>query len=126
MRNHEDDAAGGAQAGEPIPQRMRRRVVEAGEGFVEEHEPRLVLLDEPFTGLDDAATHALRDRLAGLRTAGCIVLVITHDLETIDGIADRALMLQNGRLEAIPDGPAPLRARYRAAMSAVSERTVRQ
>jgi ABC-type multidrug transport system ATPase subunit len=77
------------------------------------HEPRLVLLDEPFTGLDDAATSALRRRLAGLRTAGCIVLVTTHDLETIEGIIDRAVMLQNGRLVTIEAGAGSLRERYR-------------
>jgi heme ABC exporter ATP-binding subunit CcmA len=81
------------------------------------HEPRLVLLDEPFTGLDDAATHALRDRLAGLRTAGCIVLVITHDLETIDGLVDGALMLHQGRLLEVPAEGESLRARYRSAMA---------
>jgi heme exporter protein A len=77
------------------------------------HDPRLVLLDEPFTGLDDAATSALRRRLAGLREAGTIVLITTHDLETIDGIVDRAVMLQNGRLVTIEPGPGSLRDRYR-------------
>ncbi|HSC27189.1 MAG TPA: ABC transporter ATP-binding protein [Vicinamibacterales bacterium] len=78
------------------------------------HEPRLVLLDEPFTGLDDAATAALGRRLGGLREAGCIVLVTTHDLETIDGLIDRAVMLHNGRLEAIAPGRGSLRERYRS------------
>ena len=77
------------------------------------HDPRLVLLDEPFTGLDDAATGALRQRLDGLRRAGCIVLVTTHDLETIDGIVDRAVMLQNGRMVTIEPGAGSLRDRYR-------------
>jgi heme exporter protein A len=77
------------------------------------HEPRLVLLDEPFTGLDDAATGALGARLAGLRQAGCIVLVTTHDLETIEPIVDRAVMLQNGRLVPIEPGAGSLRDRYR-------------
>jgi ABC-type multidrug transport system ATPase subunit len=77
------------------------------------HDPRLVLLDEPFTGLDDAATAALRRRLEGLRTAGRIVLVTTHDLETIEGIVDRAVMLQNGRLVTIEAGAGSLRDRYR-------------
>ena len=77
------------------------------------HDPRLVLLDEPFTGLDDAATTALRTRLAGLRSAGCIVLLATHDLETIEGVADRALLLHGGRLISIDDGPGSLRDRYR-------------
>jgi heme exporter protein A len=88
------------------------------------HEPRLVLLDEPFTGLDDAATHALRRRLAGLREAGCIVLITTHDLETIEGIIDRAVMLQNGRLIDILDGADSLRARYRAAITRVRDSPV--
>ncbi len=77
------------------------------------HEPRLVLLDEPFTGLDDAATSALGRRLEGLRAAGCVVLVTTHDLETIEGIIDRAVMLQNGRLVTIEPGAGSLRERYR-------------
>ena len=77
------------------------------------HDPRLVLLDEPFTGLDDSATAALRARLAGLKQAGAIVLVTTHDLETIEGLADRAVLLRNGRLVPIGDGPGTLRDRYR-------------
>ncbi len=79
------------------------------------HDPRLVLLDEPFTGLDDASTAALRARLIDLREAGCIVLVATHDLETIDGVADRAVLLRAGRLTSIDDGPGSLRDRYRRA-----------
>jgi ABC-type multidrug transport system ATPase subunit len=79
------------------------------------HDPRLVLLDEPFTGLDDRATAALRDRLAGRRAAGCIVLLTTHDLETIEDLIDRAVLLQNGRLVAIEAGPGSLRERYRTA-----------
>jgi heme ABC exporter ATP-binding subunit CcmA len=79
------------------------------------HEPRLVLLDEPFTGLDDAATSALRTRLADLRGAGCIVFLATHDLETIDGVADRAVLLTGGRLLSIDAGDGTLRDRYRRA-----------
>ena len=79
------------------------------------HQPRLVLLDEPFTGLDDAATAALRGRLTDLRGDGCIVLVATHDLETIDGVADRAVLLRAGRLVPIDNAPGSLRDRYRLA-----------
>jgi heme ABC exporter ATP-binding subunit CcmA len=78
------------------------------------HDPRLVLLDEPFTGLDDAATSALRRRLAALRDRGCIVLLTTHDLETVDALADHAVLLRNGRLTPIAPGPGTLRDRYRA------------
>ncbi len=79
------------------------------------HRPRLVLLDEPFTGLDDVSTAALRARLIDLRGESCIVLVSTHDLETIDGVADRAVLLRGGRMMSIDDGPGSLRERYRGA-----------
>src|SRR4029453_16927560 len=79
------------------------------------HDPRLVLLDEPFTGLDDAATMALRARLADLKAAGCMVLLATHDLETIDGVADRAVLLAGGRLISLDEGAGSLRDRYRRA-----------
>jgi ABC-type multidrug transport system ATPase subunit len=84
------------------------------------HEPRLVLLDEPFTGLDDAATGTLRLRLRELREAGCIVLVTTHDLETIEGLVDRAVVLQHATLTAVAPGAGSLRDRYRTACGAGS------
>lgn len=82
------------------------------------HDPRLVLLDEPFTGLDDAATATLRGRLKDLRDAGRILLVATHDLETIDGLADRVVLLHAGRLTPIDGGAGSLRERYRRAIRA--------
>ena len=78
------------------------------------HAPRLVLLDEPFTGLDDSAVTATRQRLAGLREDGCIVLLTTHDLEVAERVADRAVVLSGGRLAPI-DMVAGLRASYRQA-----------
>jgi heme exporter protein A len=77
------------------------------------HAPRLVLLDEPFTGLDDSAVAATRGRVSVLRDAGCIVLVTTHDLEAIEPIVDRAVVLAGGRLAEIDKGDGGLRAGYR-------------
>jgi heme exporter protein A len=85
------------------------------------HEPRLVLLVEPFTGLDDASTRALLGRLVSLKEAGAIVLIATHDLETVDGLVDRAAVLRDGRLTEVPAGTTPLRERYRAALAAASD-----
>ncbi len=82
------------------------------------HEPRLVLLDEPFTGLDDASTGALRTRLGQLRAAGCIVLLTTHDLETIEGLVDRAVVLQRATLTLLAAGTGSLRERYRTVCAA--------
>ena len=77
------------------------------------HAPRLVLLDEPFTGLDDAAVAATRERLSMLRDSGCIVLLTTHDLETVEALVDRAVVLAGGRLSAIDRNQGGLRAGYR-------------
>jgi heme exporter protein A len=78
------------------------------------HDPRLVLLDEPFTGLDDAATFALVERLRGLKARGCIVLLATHDLETVEGLLDRVAVLREGRLVEMSGGGGSLRERFRA------------
>jgi heme ABC exporter ATP-binding subunit CcmA len=82
------------------------------------HDPRLLLLDEPFTGLDDASTRALVERLRELRTRGRIVVLTTHDLDVADGLLDEAAFLRNGRLVAFEDARTGLRDRYRAHVGA--------
>jgi ABC-type multidrug transport system ATPase subunit len=81
------------------------------------HDPRLLLLDEPFTGLDDASAGALVARLKELRADGRIVVVATHDLDVAEGLLDRAAVLREGRLLAIDESQGPLRARYRSYVS---------
>jgi len=64
------------------------------------HEPRLLLLDEPFTGLDEAARNALRERLKVARQAGAIVILTTHDVVAIEGLTDASVLLVDGKLAA--------------------------
>jgi heme exporter protein A len=78
------------------------------------HDPRLVLLDEPFTGLDDASARALIARLNGLRDERRIVLLATHDLEVAEAVLDRAAILKDGRLAGLEQAGGALRERYRA------------
>ena len=77
------------------------------------HRPRLVLLDEPFTGLDDEAVGGVADRVRRLAADGCVVFVATHDLDLADGLVTRVALVRGGRL--VSDAPADpgLRARYR-------------
>ncbi|HEX2691594.1 MAG TPA: ABC transporter ATP-binding protein [Kofleriaceae bacterium] len=60
--------------------------------------PSLVLLDEPFTGLDRDGALALGAELGTLRDAGAIVVVVTHDLEAIAGRTDHLAILRRGQL----------------------------
>ena len=83
------------------------------------HRPRLLLLDEPFTGLDQGSAASLVARLEGLRAEGCLVLVATHDLDVVDGLLNRVLFLRNGRLVGTQADSARLRDRYREVINAV-------
>jgi ABC-type multidrug transport system ATPase subunit len=84
------------------------------------HGPRLVLLDEPFTGLDDASAAALVARLRGLRDEGAIVVLATHDLDLAEGLLDSALFLRDGRMVEAVARPDALRSTYRSIMGRVS------
>ena len=81
------------------------------------HEPRLVLLDEPFTGLDERSVGDFVARLRGLRAAGRMVLLATHDLDVVDGLLDRAVVLRAGRTVPLAEDGGSLRERYRAAVA---------
>jgi len=77
------------------------------------HRPRLALLDEPFTGLDDASTGVLVGRLRSLRESGAIVILATHDLDLADGLLDHAIFLRDGRIVETMARPSALRDTYR-------------
>jgi ABC-type multidrug transport system ATPase subunit len=78
------------------------------------HSPRLVLMDEPFTGLDDASVVGVRGRLQAIAAAGAIVVVTTHDLDLADGLVTRVAIARAGRLVADEPAASGLRARYRS------------
>jgi ABC-type multidrug transport system ATPase subunit len=80
------------------------------------HEPRLLLLDEPFTGLDQASTAALVDRLRRLAAEGTIIVLATHDLDLVDGLLTRAVILKDGRLAALHEDGRSVRDRYQEAL----------
>jgi heme exporter protein A len=61
------------------------------------HDPELVLLDEPFTGLDRGAAGRLERRLLELRDETCSVVWVTHDAERAARASDLALVLSGGR-----------------------------
>ena len=64
------------------------------------HEPDVLLLDEPFTGLDEVSATRLSQQLALLRQSGRSLVVVTHDPQRAVELADRALLLHRGLIRA--------------------------
>jgi heme exporter protein A len=65
------------------------------------HDPEVLLLDEPSTGLDPTASSALLARLARFRQEGRSAIVISHDIASALSISDRFAILSRGRIEAV-------------------------
>ena len=64
------------------------------------HDPRLLILDEPLTGLDAAMARSVKDALREQVAAGKTVIVTTHILEVAERMADRIGIIAGGRLLA--------------------------
>jgi ABC-2 type transport system ATP-binding protein len=76
---------------------MRQKVALAG-ALV--HEPRLIILDEPLTGLDAGSSRLVKNVLAEKVRAGSSVIMSTHILEIAERMADRIGVIAQGRLVA--------------------------
>jgi ABC-2 type transport system ATP-binding protein len=84
---------------ERLSKGMRQKVALAG-ALV--HEPRLIILDEPFTGLDAGSSRVVKDVLRERVLTGCSVIMTTHILDVAERMADRIGVMAHGRL--IADG----------------------
>jgi lipooligosaccharide transport system ATP-binding protein len=82
---------------EPLSGGMKRRLTIA-RALV--NEPDLVLLDEPTTGLDPQARHALWDRLYRLKQQGTTLVLTTHYMDEAEQLCDRLVVMDRGRIVA--------------------------
>jgi ABC-2 type transport system ATP-binding protein len=76
---------------------MKQKVALAG-ALV--HDPRLLMLDEPLTGLDAGSARQVKDLLAARAKAGATIILTTHILEVAERICDRVGILARGKLIA--------------------------
>ena len=82
---------------DPLSGGMKRRLTIARSLI---NEPDLLLLDEPTTGLDPQARHALWDRLYRLKADGVTLVLTTHYMDEAEQLCDRLVVMDRGRIAA--------------------------
>jgi heme exporter protein A len=86
------------------------------------HDPKLLLADEPFTGLDRSGVELLGRLLAEERARGAMLLVVTHDFDAVAQLVDRVVVLHKGKVAL--DEPVPA-ARTGGALADLYARVIR-
>ena len=62
------------------------------------HEPKLIIMDEPFVGLDPKAAHILKGMMRELCSAGGVIFFSTHVLEVAEKLCDKVAIIKGGKL----------------------------
>ena len=61
------------------------------------HEPKLIILDEPFSGLDPVNANLIKDEIYNLAKKGCTVIFSTHRMEQVEEICDHIVLVNKGK-----------------------------
>ncbi len=75
------------------------------------HDPDILFLDEPTTGLDPQSTRFVRDLVKELKQRGHTIVLTTHIMEEADELSDRVCIIDNGKIMAV-DPPQALKEKY--------------
>jgi len=89
-----------------VPEFADRRAEELSKGNQQKvqflaavlHDPEVLLLDEPFTGLDPVNVAMLREALLELRDAGKTIILSTHQMETVEAMCESVAIVDRGRV----------------------------
>ena len=61
------------------------------------HEPKLIILDEPFSGLDPVNTNLIKDEIYNLAQKGATIIFSTHRMEQVEEICDHIVLVNKGQ-----------------------------
>lgn len=61
------------------------------------HDPKLIIMDEPFSGLDPLNTEIVKDMISKLRDEGKAIVLSTHQMNKVEELCDRVLMINHGQ-----------------------------
>jgi ABC-2 type transport system ATP-binding protein len=90
-----DLADAGARRVDELSKGMQQKVQIAGALL---HEPSLVVMDEPFSGLDPLNAVLVKEILKERSRAGCVVILSTHQMPMVESLCERVAMIDRGRL----------------------------
>ena len=121
-----DRHAAGAKANEMLNQvgmlpHSQKKIEELSRGMEQiiqfivttAHDPELVVLDEPFSGLDPVNTEMVKGLIANQRSRGKTVVLSAHQMNQVEELCDRILMIDDGR-SVLYGNLAEIKARYRS------------
>jgi len=83
----------------------KKRIEELSKGMAQKvqfictvlHEPKLLILDEPFSGFDPLNVELIKQELVEMRSAGKTVILSTHNMKSVEEICDRAALIHQAR-----------------------------
>jgi ABC-2 type transport system ATP-binding protein len=61
------------------------------------HEPKLIILDEPFSGLDPVNSNLIKEEIFNLSRKGCTIIFSTHRMEQVEEICDQIILVNKGK-----------------------------
>ncbi len=93
-----------------IEQWWKKKLSELSKGMAQKiqfvvtvlHKPKLLILDEPFSGFDPVNANLIRDEILALRDSGCSIILSTHRMESVEELCDRVALVNES--EKIIDG----------------------
>jgi ABC-2 type transport system ATP-binding protein len=86
----------------------KKRIEELSKGMAQKiqfiftvlHQPKLIILDEPFSGFDPVNIELIKNEISRLKKEGCAILISTHNMNSVEELCDKAMLINKGKMIA--------------------------